>query len=124
MTRILLTGHGRWASGMQSGLELVAGAGSRVMAADFDGDAGRLQTVLQQALDHPDPVLVFCDLAGGTPFQMAAMACRSRGNAFLIGGASPAMVLEILPLLEQEDAATLADLAMEAGHGGIRMMKL
>ena len=123
MTRILLTGHGHWASGLLSGLAMVAGDNSAIQAADFDGDTAKLAADIARAASQPGGLLVFCDLAGGTPFQVAAMTCRKRPDTRIIAGASQPMLLEIALMLDRE-AAELSRIAQEAGKAGIRELVL
>ncbi len=125
MIRVVLTGHGTWASGAKAGLDMVAGERDCLQAVDFDGDTNSLTLRLKEVLDGTDPVFVFCDLAGGTPLQVAALTCRGRDNAWILAGASQPMLLEILPMLESgQDPADLMQTAMRAGHDGIRLLSL
>lgn len=123
MTHLVITGHGSWASGVKSGLDMVAGENPAITAVDFTGDTLALARRLKEVTDHDQPLLIFCDLAGGTPFQTAALACRGRPDTRIITGASQPMLLEIALQLDKKPE-DLARTAMEAGRTGIRELIL
>lgn len=76
MLGLLLTGHGHFATGLNSSLELIAGAQPNVAMVDFEADHSIeiLKENLTKALDslkEYDGVLVLSDLPGGSPFKTA-----------------------------------------------------
>jgi PTS system N-acetylgalactosamine-specific IIA component len=76
MLGLLVTGHGHFATGLNSSLELIAGAQSNVALVDFEADHSIevLKDNLTKALDslkEYDGVLVLSDLPGGSPFKTA-----------------------------------------------------
>ena len=76
MLGLLITGHGHFATGMNSSLELIAGAQANVALVDFEADHSIevLKDNLNKALDslkEYDGVLVLSDLPGGSPFKTA-----------------------------------------------------
>lgn len=76
MIGLLITGHGHFATGLNSSLELIAGAQSNVALVDFEADHSVevLKDNLVKALDslkEYDGVLVLSDLPGGSPFKTA-----------------------------------------------------
>lgn len=76
MLGLLITGHGHFATGLNSSLELIAGAQSNVALVDFEADHSveTLRENLNKALDslkEYDGVLVLSDLPGGSPFKTA-----------------------------------------------------
>ncbi len=80
MVGIIVTGHGNFASGITSALELIAGPQDAYAALDFTSLSGteELEKGMASALESlrsredVDGVLVLCDLVGGTPFKTAA----------------------------------------------------
>ncbi len=121
MTRILLAGHGSWAAGMKSGVEMVAGPQPAIKAVNFTGNTEQLAADLKAAASHGQDLLVLCDLAGGYPFQCAALQFHDRPQTVVAGGVSAPMVLELVLQLEKTPAE-LMKLAEEAGHKAIRFM--
>ena len=80
MLGLLVTGHGHFATGLNSSLELIAGAQANVALVDFEADHSIevLKENLNKALDslkEYDGVLVLSDLPGGSPFK-TAVECK------------------------------------------------
>ena len=80
MLGLLVTGHGHFATGLNSSLELIAGAQPNVALVDFEADHSIevLKDNLAKALDslkEYDGVLVLSDLPGGSPFK-TAVECK------------------------------------------------
>ena len=80
MLGLLITGHGHFATGLNSSLELIAGAQANVALVDFEADHSieTLKENLTKALDslkEYDGVLVLSDLPGGSPFK-TAVECK------------------------------------------------
>ena len=76
MLALLITGHGHFATGLYSSLELIAGAQTNVAYVDFESDHSieDLKGNLTKAFDslkEYDGVLVLSDLPGGSPFKTA-----------------------------------------------------
>lgn len=101
MINIIITGHGNFATGMKSGLELIAGEQDEIIALDFLGedDGTELMMDLQQKTSN-SPTLVFTDLYGGTPFRTAFKLAYENGKIGVITGTNLGMLLEILPSLK------------------------
>ena len=80
MLALLVTGHGHFASGLNSSLEFIAGAHSNVALVDFEQEHSfeQLKQNIHNALDKLtgyEGVLILSDLRGGSPFQ-AAVECK------------------------------------------------
>lgn len=74
MIGILVTGHGRFATGITSALELVLGKQEWFEAVDFpDGDTKtELERNMDEALkrlEGTEHILAFCDILSGSPFN-------------------------------------------------------
>lgn len=78
MIGILVTGHGHFASGLSSSLDLIAGTPENYEAVDFlaSDSTETLSAKLKEALARlsgcTEGIVVFTDLAGGSPFKVAA----------------------------------------------------
>ena len=80
MLALLVTGHGHFATGLNSSLEFIAGAQSNVALVDFEPAHSyeQLKRNIHHALDglkEYEGVLILSDLRGGSPFQ-AAVECK------------------------------------------------
>lgn len=77
MIGILVTGHGGFATGLTSGVELLAGTPEHYEAVDFapEDSIEVLEAHLNEALGRLkdcDGVIIFSDLTGGSPFNVAS----------------------------------------------------
>lgn len=101
MIKIIITGHGNFATGMKSALEIIAGEHNKIIALDFLGedDGTELMKDFQQKINNV-PTLIFTDLYGGTPFRTAFKLAYEDEKIGVLTGTNLGMLLEILPLLE------------------------
>lgn len=73
MNYIVITGHGNYATGMKSALELIAGSKDNVLAFDFPKEESEEQFSLKfKDLDKKNNYLFACDLMGGTPYKVVS----------------------------------------------------
>ena len=73
MNYIVITGHGNYATGMKSALELIAGPKDNVLAFDFLKEESEEQFSLKfKVLDKKNNYLFACDLMGGTPYKVVS----------------------------------------------------
>lgn len=101
MVGILVTGHGHFATGLGSALQLIAGTADNLAFVDFEADHSTeiLTDNLNNALDSLkdcDGVLVLADLAGGSPFK-SAVECkfaRPGQNIEVVAGTNLSMLVE------------------------------
>lgn len=123
MTGIIVTGHGSYATGITSGLRLLAGNPEHYVPVDFtpEDSLESLKEKLEQAaesLKDCEAILVLTDLAGGSPFNVAIrMKMEGERNLEVIGGANLGAVLHAyMTRIMEADAAELAKGALEAGR--------
>lgn len=101
MVGLLVTGHGHFATGLGSALQLIAGSADNLAFVDFEADhsTDTLKENLGKALDglkDCDGVLVLSDLTGGSPFKMA-VECkfeRPDQNIEVVSGTNLSMLVE------------------------------
>ncbi len=105
MIGILVSGHGNFASGLTTALELLAGPQEAYQAVDFlpEYSADELKEKMQKAvaeLGACDSVLILTDLTGGTPYNVASKLRLEQLEASkapaleVIGGANLGGVME------------------------------
>ena len=100
MLGLIVTGHGHFASGLTSSLELIAGDLQNYRAVDFEASDSveDLEKKLNKAMDELKEcqgILVCSDLAGGSPFKTAVMCGYPRGNVEIIAGSNLPMLIEV-----------------------------
>lgn len=96
--KIIVTGHGKFASGIESTVKLLAGSIEGVRYIDFED--GMTDVTLMQKLEKASGesrVIFFCDLIGGTPYKQAAMIQKNRGidEVAVVAGCNVGSLLEI-----------------------------
>ena len=124
MTAIIITGHGQFASGIHSALNLIAGDAKDVHAVDFrEGDTPetlgeKLAKILK--IYENDGVVIFTDIIGGAPFRQAALLASSRDNIDVVYGTTLHMLVEATLEKDDYDAArALVAHLLESAREGI-----
>lgn len=132
MIGLLITGHGHFASGLRSSMELVTGVAENAAFVDFEVDdtpetlEGKFNRALEKLQDC-DGVLALCDLAGGTPYKVAVeMSLLSAEKPMkVIGGISLPMVLEgAMSAGEHTSPAELAEELLECGAESMTLFQM
>ncbi|QWT17451.1 PTS sugar transporter subunit IIA [Collinsella sp. zg1085] len=117
MIGFILTGHGQFANGLKSAIDMVAGDQPAFEIVPFEGSQAAsygddLRAAIEAMRAECEAVLVFVDLLGGTPFNQAMMAAGSIDEVEIITGTNLPMLIELL--LTRSGASSLADLAEQA----------
>ncbi len=100
MIGIIVTGHGTFATGLTSGLKLLAGEPSDYELVDFDPEESLevLTVILKRALDDLtscEGVLILADLTGGSPYNTAVrLKLGGRNHIEVIGGVNLPILLD------------------------------
>lgn len=123
MTGIIVTGHGTFATGITSGLKLLAGEPECYEAVDFlpedsiEALTGKLEAAVGR-LDACEDILILADLAGGSPFNVSLRLKLAGGKRMeVIGGANLPVVLDsYLSRAMVPDAAELAISSLSNGR--------
>lgn len=127
MIGFILTGHGEFAPGLASALELVAGQQEAFRVVPFEVEkAAEYPELIHEEIralrEETDGVLVFVDLLGGTPFNQAMMATQAVSDVSVVTGTNLPMLIETLFTRNSDPTATLDSLtagAIEAGQAGV-----
>ena len=114
MIGVILFTHGSIATSLRETAVSILGAAPHVEAIDLAPDADRASAweALDQALrrvDHGDGVIIFVDMFGGTPSNLA-LAQLADHDAQVLTGVNLAMVIRAI---RRRDALPLADLAAD-----------
>ncbi len=99
MIGIVLTGHGKYPTGLYQSVKLIAGEVESLEVVPFVQDQDKLKDSLLKAIekvDEGDGVVCFADLAGGTPFNVSSQLAITREYMHVIGGTNPPMLLSAL----------------------------
>lgn len=123
MVGMIVTGHGSFAAGITSGIRLLAGEPECFEAVDFlpEDSADTLAEKLRAAagrLKGCEGIVLFADLAGGSPFNVAVrMKMETEEGLEVIGGANLPVVLNAYMSRPMGmSAKELAESSLEAGR--------
>ena len=99
MIGLIVTGHGHFASGLTTGLEVVLGKQEMYINVDFpSGDtATELEanmTKAMNALEDCENIVVFADLLSGSPFNAAIMKAMKDERIKVVYGVNFGMLVE------------------------------
>lgn len=125
MVGCILTGHGAFADGLGSALEMVGGPQANFERVTFlESEAAEFPAKLSSAVramaEKCGEVVVFCDLLGGTPFNQAMMAAAEIDGVEVVTGTNLPMLLESVSLrTDSSTAAEVVATALEIGRMGI-----
>lgn len=128
MIRLLLAGHGRFATGVLSGIEMIFGPQGDIETVEFvDGETkteldAKMDTALER-LEGAQGVLLLCDVLQGSPFQCAAERALRDERIRVVYGANVPMALEVVARLMGgvDDIDELANAVVEIGREHIGM---
>lgn len=123
MIRLLLAGHGRFATGVLSGIEMIFGPQGDIETVEFvDGETkteldAKMDTALER-LEGAQGVLLLCDVLQGSPFQCAAERALRDERIRVVYGANVPMALEVVARLmgDVDDIDELANAVVEIGR--------
>ena len=119
MVGIIVTGHGRFADGITSCIEVIAGKQENYVAVNFEHEVDQLTNDLKNAIESLkdcEGILVFCDLAGGSPFKTIALLSQEYENLEIIAGTNMPMIAEIAMARSfGSDLKSLVNMAVRTG---------
>lgn len=111
-THIVIIGHGRFATGCQSTIELIAGIQPNIDYLDFgiDGETvslyDRIAVILKAQKDKS--LLFICDILGGTPFKTAVELTYEMEHVSVVAGPNISAMIEVVL---QKDMVPFSELA-------------
>lgn len=126
--KIIVTGHGNFASGLESTVKLLAGTIPNTVFIDFTAEMSEtdLATKFQQQLDA-DKTLFFCDLVGGTPYKEAVkLSFAHADQAAVVAGCNIGSLLELGLNQAALDKMTLKEVAaqfVQVSQAGTQVFK-
>lgn len=125
MTGIIVAGHGHFAGGILSAVELTVGIPTHLACVDFckGQDIVELKQNMQKAIDAMDAenILLMVDILGGSPFNVAAQLLMegAKKNLKIITGINMAAVIHAVFSREAVPFEELCTQVLEAGKEGL-----
>ena len=131
MTGLIITGHGQFASGLVSAVELLIGHQELLAAVDFK--SGQSWDTLMEHLKDAvgtmqtcDELLILCDMIGGSPYKCAAALTDTDPRLTVLYGINLGMALELAIRCRMgldNDAPALAGEMVATGKAQIGMYR-
>ena len=99
--KILIVGHGEYATGMKSAIKLLTGVNNNIDAINLNEELTHndYTMMVQEYVANNKELIVFADMTGGAPFQIASreiLLNEESENQFVIGGVSVGCILEVV----------------------------
>lgn len=121
MIDFVIIGHANIASGLLSAVELILGPQKQIQCIELlaDDTLTEFKSKLKRCLSHADsnhPHLVFCDLLGGSPFQVVATEALQCDFIQIVYGVNLGMLIEMISLRDSEyGIKDMVDAAVQTG---------
>ena len=127
MVALLVTGHGKFATGICSALDLIAGKNKHILAVDFEMEDSTddLLMNLEAAfakLKEVKSIVVFSDIVGGSPFKIASELKYKYmdKDIEIVTGTNLPMLIKAFTLMDvYNDALDMADMGGESGKNQV-----
>ena len=119
MKGIIVTGHGNFASGIESTMKLIMGEQEKTVFIDFKEGMTNIEKIVKELGEKG--VLIFTDILGGTPFNEAAMISTKYDNIHVFAGLNMAMLFEAIDCREDEIDT---DRILEESKNGMGIFKI
>ncbi|MEG2789455.1 MAG: PTS sugar transporter subunit IIA [Romboutsia sp.] len=94
---IIITGHGKFGSGLKTSLDLIVGNHNFVKPVDFTEEKSpeELKTEIEAFVKEAEGnVYIFTDLIGGTPFKISSELTLNHKNIEVLCGTNLPMLVE------------------------------
>lgn len=121
MIGLIVTGHANFGSGMTSSVNLIAGEQEAYRYVDFLPTYGteELTEEIAKAMDELkdcEGIIIFTDLMGGSPFNVAASLRHGKENVRIVAGTNLPMLVEIVMSRKfMDDLDGLVESVLETG---------
>ncbi len=125
---VIVCTHGKAGGELINSAEMIMGEQENVRAIDFLPGEGLedLNKKYQEAIDQlntADGLLIFVDLVGGSPFNVAAQIALSGENIEVVAGVNIPMLIETLMQKDSQNLSELVHVADTSGKEGIKSLK-
>ena len=99
--KILIVGHGEYATGMKSSIKLLTGVNNNIDAINLNEELthNEYTMMVQEYVANNKDLIIFAYMTGGAPFQIASreiLLNEDSENQFVIGGVSVGCILEVV----------------------------
>lgn len=112
MYNILIVGHGEFATGMKSSLDILIGKNDKIHAQNLNEKIthDKFEKIIDEYIEKYDDLVVFTDLSGGAPSQIVSrrlLTLKKSLSQYVISGMPLSMILDLsMKLLFMEEDKT------------------
>lgn len=130
MIGVIVSGHGNFATGITSALNLILGNQDNYKTVDFpeSDTATELENNIKDAIKslcHCEKIIIFCDLLSGSPFNISIMEAMKTENIKVIYGTNLGMLIESMMKRNMGvEFESLVNEAIEIGKSQIGLFTL
>lgn len=120
--RLVLAGHGHYASGVASAVAMLSGNEEAVSFVDFTQvvSPDEFESRLRDVAECGEEVVIVCDLVGGTPYNHACVVAHENAQVKVVAGMNLAAILEAALSIEDGlKVSEVADLLCASVPGGV-----
>ena len=120
--RLVLAGHGHYASGVASAVAMLSGNEEAVSFVDFTQvvSPDEFESRLRDVAECGEEVVIVCDLVGGTPYNRACVVVHGNDQVKVVAGMNLAAILEAALSIEDGlKVSEVADLLCASVPGGV-----
>lgn len=99
--KILIVGHGEYATGVKSAIKLLTGVCEGLDAINLNDDIthDKFTEIIKEYIKVNNDLIVFADISGGAPFQITSrevLLNEDSENQYVVGGVALGCILEIV----------------------------
>lgn len=99
--KILIVGHGEYASGIKSAIKLLTGVDEGIDAINLNEELthDKFTDMIYSYVNENKDLIIFADITGGAPFQITSrevLLNEESDNQYVIGGVSVGCILDIV----------------------------
>lgn len=120
--KMVLIGHGHYASGVASAVAMLSGNEETASYVDFTPviSPDEFESRLRGIAECGEEVVIICDLVGGTPYNRACVIAHGNDQVKVVAGMNLAAILEAALSIEEESKASeVVDLLCSSVPGGV-----
>lgn len=120
--KLVLVGHGNYASGVASAVAMLSGNEEAVSFVDFTPvvSPDELESRLKAVAECGEEVVIICDLVGGTPYNRACVIAHGNDQVKVVAGMNLAAILEAaLSVGDGSRSSEIVDLLCSSVPGGV-----
>lgn len=128
MLTLIVTGHGHFASGISSSLDLIMGRPDNYEIIDFPlgSNIVELEKKFDECLNkhQGEKIVILCDLFGGSPFNVAMKKTMVNNDIEVYYGLNLGMLMEICSRIQFADDDTSFEDIVEIGQKQVGKLNL